>query len=53
MKNNNLNVSIIFFSSFYFYYLFFINRDFVEYNFVDKEVDGIVNVNEEIDGGCV
>lgn len=53
MKNNNLNVSIIFLSLFHFRYLFPINRDLAEHNSADKEVDGTANVNEEIDGRCV
>lgn len=53
VKNNNLNVSIIFLSLFHFRYLFPINRDLAEHNSADKEVDGTANVNEEIDGRCV
>ena len=53
VKNNNLNVSIIFPSPFHFHYLFPINRDLTEHNSADKEVDGTANVNEEIDGGRV
>lgn len=53
VKNNNLNVSIIFPSLFHFHYLFPINQDLAEHNSADKEVDGTANVNEEIDGGCV
>lgn len=53
VKNNNLNVSIIFPSPFHFHYLFPINRDLAEHNSADKEVDGTANVNGEIDGGCV
>lgn len=53
VKNNNLNVSIIFRSPFHFHYLFPINRDLAEHNSADKELDGTANVNEEIDGGCV
>lgn len=53
MRNNNLNVSIIFPSPFHFHYLFPINRDLAEHNSADKEVDGTAGGNEEIDGGCV
>jgi hypothetical protein len=53
VKNNNLNVSIIFPSPFHFHYLFPINRDFAEHNSADKEVEGTADVSVEIDGGCV
>lgn len=53
VKNNNLNVSMIFRSPFHFHYLFPINRDLAEHNSADKELDGTADVNEEIDGGCV
>lgn len=53
VKNNNLNVSIIFCSPFHFHYLFPINRDLAEHNSADKELDGTADVNEEIDGGRV
>lgn len=53
MKNNNLNVSIIFPGPFHFHYLFPINGDFAEHNSADKEVDGTADGNEEMNGGCV
>lgn len=53
MKNNNLNVSIIFPGPFHFHYLFPINGDLAEHNSADKEVDGTADGNEEMNGGCV
>lgn len=53
MKNNNLNVSIIFPGPFHFRYLFPINRDLAEHNSADKEVDGTADGDEETDDGCV